>query len=153
MWGLGLGQKLPRLELGLGHKHYVRDTYKKYRLTLCKLTQFSRREIKTNAYTKMITIVKTHHSRNVYVVHYHLQASDAHFGLIGAHQWSLCIINQSNYKRKLLQLRLGRGWCFFLTFPGLYVINNTFIRQPVAALALTAVLAVKSATAAQLVTG
>jgi len=40
-----------------------------------------------------------------------------------------------------------------LIFTDFSYINNTFIREPVAALALTTVLAVKSATAAQLVTG
>jgi len=43
----------------------------------------------------MIIIVKTHHSRNVYVICYNLHV---HFGL-GPHQWSACIINQSNCKR------------------------------------------------------
>jgi len=93
--------------INLGRQHYVRVNYKKYRLTLCKLNQLSGREPKTSVYTRMIIIVKTHHSRNVHITYYHLQVSDVHFRLLGPHQWSVCIINHD------INLGLGIGLVSF----------------------------------------
>jgi len=47
----------------------------------------------------MYIISKSSHSRHDHIIHRNPQASDAHFGVIAPHQWSVCIITEERDKK------------------------------------------------------